>query len=473
MPELVTAGGCILLLLAALIYREGKGKAALYTLAMAVLGLAAYYQLKLGMVGAVDDTFTGMFVSDNLAVFLKLLVLLSTAIVVLMSPRYKQLEARPQGEYLSLLLAAALAMMLLVSAADLVMIYLSMEFLGIASYILVGYLRKDQRSNEAAIKYFLVGAFSAAIMLYGMSLLYGVFGSTNLYAIGDPRVILHPANLGLVKTATVMMLVGFGFKIAMVPFHFWAPETYEGAPTPITAFISVAPKAAGFGVILRVLLVAFNIDVLGLQLLLAIIAAVAMTVGNLSAIPQTNIKRLLAYSSVAQVGYMLIGLVVWDILGLQAILIYLAAYLVMNLGAFMAVIVVSNSVGSDEIKDYAGLSKRSFPLSLLLALFLLSLAGIPPTVGFIGKFYIFGAAIKTGYIWLAVIGVLNSVVSLYYYYRVVHQMFFIEAKQDKPLAVGPIATLVLAVCIVLVIGLCLLPQGLMSAGEWAAYLALP
>ncbi len=472
-PEIIISVGFILLMLGALLFKEGKGRESLSLLASLLLAAAIYSELCLARSGGTGITFSGMFVTDNMAVFLKILILAATLLVVLMSLRYKELQDRAAGEYLALLLAAALAMMLLVSAGDLVMVYLAMEFLGVTSYILVGYLRKDLKGNEAAIKYFLVGAFCSAVMLYGMSIIYGVFGTTSLYAIGAPQLLVDPANAPLIKLAVVMMLVGFGFKIAMVPFHFWAPETYEGAPTPITAFISVAPKVAGFGIILRTFLVAFQLDMLEMNMLIAVISAVAMTLGNLSAVPQSNIKRLLAYSSVAQVGYMLIGFVVWDILGLKAILVYLAAYLLMNIGAFMVAVVVSNNLGSDEIRDYAGLSQRSLGASLLMAFFLLSLAGIPPTVGFIGKFYIFGAAIKTGYLWLAIIGVLNSVVSLYYYYRIVHQMFFCEPKDKQAFAIGPAALVVMSGCMILVLGLGILPQVLMQVSEWGARLVMP
>lgn len=400
----------------------------------------------------------GMLAVDGLAVFFKIIAILSTAIVVLLSFDYFRGTSIHRGEYYALLVFATLAVTTLAASTDLVMIYLSLEFLSLASYILTGYLKRDPKSNEAALKYFLYGSIAAAVMIYGMSMLYGLTGSTNIYTISH-ALTAHPANRPLMFLSTLLVLAGFGFKVSMVPFHQWAPDTYEGAPTPVTAFLSVGSKAAGFAVLIRVL--GSSITTAGVfdwSMLIIVLAGLTMTVGNLMAIPQTNAKRMLAYSSIAQAGYLLLGVAAIGVAStpqartaaVQGILLYIFAYLFMNLGAFGVVTLLGVRLGSDEMSDYAGLAKRAPWAAAAMLFFMLSLAGIPPTAGFLGKFYLFFAAIKTAQqagssalLWLSVIAVANTVVSVYYYFNIVRIMYFGEPKNDKPVIAGSAMKLVL------------------------------
>jgi proton-translocating NADH-quinone oxidoreductase chain N len=371
-----------------------------------------------------------MMALDGLALFFKLFTILVLAFVGLSAGEYVTKHTPFRGEFYALMLLAGLAIMLAAGATNLVMIYLSIEFLSITSYILTGYLRDDPRSTEGAIKYFIYGAGASAVMLYGFSLLYGATGTTDLASIASALSAGTETVRWLVLPATIMSLAGLGFKIALVPFHQWSPDAYEGAPTPVTAFLSVGPKAAGFAVLMRILLTAlpeFQFNWVGM---LAAVAAVTMSLGNLVALWQTNVKRLFAYSSIAQAGYMLVGLAAlapqsqsWTT-GLNGLLLYLFAYLFTNLGAFAVVIAVENRTGSANIADFAGLIKRAPFLAVAMLIFLLSLIGIPPTGGFLGKLFVFGAAIQSQMVWLAVVGIVNSVISVYYYYAIMRQMFF-------------------------------------------------
>ena len=380
-----------------------------------------------------------MLALDGLALFFKLFTVLVLAFVALSAGEYVQAHTRFRGEFYALMLLAGLPIMLASAATNLVMIYLSIEFLSITSYVLTGFLRDDPRSVEASIKYFIYGAGASAVMLYGFSLLYGATGTTDLAGIATALATGSATVRWLILPATIMALAGLGFKIALVPFHQWSPDAYEGAPTPVTAFLSVGPKAAGFAVLARLLvtsLPAFQADWAGL---LAGLAIITMSLGNLVALWQTNLKRLLAYSSIAQAGYMLIGLAAlapqaesWTT-GFNALLVYLFAYLFTNLGAFAVVIAVENRTGSANLPDFAGLIRRSPFLAVCMFIFLLSLIGIPPTAGFLGKLFVFGAAIQRQMIVLAVVGIVNSVISVYYYYAIIRQMFFGEAGEDEPI----------------------------------------
>lgn len=402
-----------------------------------------------------------MLALDGLALFFKLFTVLVLAIVALSAGEYIQTHTPFRGEFYALMLLAGLSIMLASAATNLIMAYLSIEFLSITSYVLTGYLRNDARSTEGAIKYFVYGAAASAVMLYGFSLLYGATGSTDLAAIGTTLSSGSATVHWLVVPATIMALAGLGFKIALVPFHQWSPDAYEGAPTPVTAFLSVGPKAAGFAVLIRFLLTAFPDFQVDWTAVLAGVAIVTMSLGNLVALWQTNMKRLLAYSSIAQAGYMLIGLAAlapeaqsWTT-GLNGLLFYLFAYLFTSLGAFAVVIVVENRTGSANISDFAGLIRRSPFLAVAMFVFLLSLIGIPPTAGFMGKFFVFGAAIQRQMIVLAVVGIVNSVISVYYYYAIMRQMFFGEAPDAEPLRVAPPLGLVVAVNAVMVLAIAL------------------
>ena len=408
---------------------------------------------------------------DPFALVVKMVALVAMGIVILVSDAYIRARSRYQGEFYALLLFSTLAICLLGGATNLIMIFLAFDFLSITSYILTGYLRDDQRSTEAAIKYFLYGAALSAVMLYGTSWLYGVTGSTDLSGIATALMEAENTLRPVVLPALILMTAGFAFKIGAVPFHQWAPDAYEGAPTPVTAFLSVGPKIAGFALIVRVMLTALPIDLANLAMdwraLLMAIAALTMTVGNLVALWQQNIKRLLAYSSIAQAGYILIGVVAASPRGVTAVLFYLAAYALANLGAFAAVITFSNQTGSDEIEDYAGLHKRAPGLALILIICLLSLAGTPPTAGFTGKLWIFSAAIEEGLLWLAVGGVINSVISLACYWKIIRAMYIVPPKETSTLPVANTLAIALGLTIIGVFVLGLWPTpllGLLQSG---------
>ena len=358
-----------------------------------------------------------MLAVDHMALFFKMLAVVTMIFVGLISGEYMQKHTPFRGEFYGLTLLATLSIMLLVGATNLIMIYLALEFLSISSYILTGYLRRDARSIEAAMKYFLYGALASGVMLYGFSLIYGATGSVDLATIAAS---LSSAHTGLVVVSVILILAGFGFKIALVPFHQWSPDAYEGAPTPITAFLSVGPKAAGLAVLIRVMVVALPEFSLNWVPILSFVAMITMTVGNLIALWQTNMKRMLAYSSIAQAGYMLVGLAAWTATprtntfflgGVDAVMIFLFAYLFTNLGVFTIAIIMENQHGTSNISDYAGLVRRSPFYSVALLVFFLSLIGIPPTSGFIGKLFVFGAAVDQGLLLVAFFGVINSAIS--------------------------------------------------------------
>lgn len=424
---------------------------------------------------------------DPFAAFFGLIAVIGTFVTVILSLEYfGDHNTKHRGEYFALLLFATAAILLVAASTDLLMIYLSIEFLSLCSYVLAAYWKKDEKSSEAGIKYFLFGAVSSAIMLYGMSMLYGLVGSTNLDKIATTitsgQIISTPAALASV----IMVLAGLGFKLALVPFHLWAPDTYEGAPTPITAWLSVASKAAGIAVVTRFLLVAIPISSgIDWYSVMIILAAASMTLGNLVAISQKNIKRMLAYSSIAQVGYMMVGLLAaaaaiklnsqdaavgvgymavsetnvgTSNYGLAGLLIYAASYLFMNLGAFAVVIALERRLGGSEIENFTGLMKRAPFLAVSLVVFMMSLAGIPPTAGFVGKFYVFAGAIQTArtdMLVLALIAIANSVVSVYYYFNVVRLMFMQDNEAKEPVTSSvPLCATVL-VMLILTIGICL------------------
>ncbi|MEM7031184.1 MAG: NADH-quinone oxidoreductase subunit N [Chloroflexota bacterium] len=400
---------------------------------------------------------------DRLALFFKILSLLTVIIVGLSSVEYIRKNTPFRGEFYALTLLAGLSLMFLSSATNLVMIYLSLEFLSITSYILTGYLRRDARSTEAALKYLLYGAVASGTMLYGFSLLYGLTGSVDLTAIAIG--LGANANLGVIVLSVIMILAGFGFKIALVPFHQWSPDAYEGAPTPVTAFLSVGPKAAGMAVLIRVMVVALPEYSVNWTAILTVVAILTMTVGNLVALWQTNMKRLLAYSSIAQAGYILIGLAAWSsegasgaLEGISGILLYLFAYLFTNLGIFAVAIILENKMGTSNISDYDGLLRRSPFLSVALLVFFLSLIGIPPTGGFMGKLFVFGAAIDQGLYLLAGIGVLNSVVSVYYYFGVAKRVFFVDGEDESPIQPGWVMNAVVAATLIVTLLMALYGQ---------------
>jgi NADH-quinone oxidoreductase subunit N len=341
--------------------------------------------------------------------------------------------------------------------------------MAVAFYILAGYLKPSERSNEAAVKYFLLGAFSLGILLYGMSILYGLTGSTNLHAIATALADGSVVNRPLLLLAVVLIVAGVGFKIAAVPFHMWAPDVYEGSPTPITAFLSVGSKAASFAMLLRIFVEGLPSMSDDWRMLFYVLAVLTMTVGNLAAITQSNIKRMLAYSSIAHAGYLLIGVVAGTPRGVSAMLIYLFVYALMQLGAFAVVVLLrrSDSIG-DELKDFNGLYFRNPLAAVAMLLFMLSLGGIPPTAGFMGKFWLFSAAIEAGYVWLAVIGVLNSAVSLYYYIRVVVFMWLKNEPVGSEPHMSPALAITVAVTLAGTLALGVYPRPLFDLAQTSA-----
>ena len=381
--------------------------------------------------------FLGMIHLDAFSTFFKVLLLLATAATILFSLRSEELDARLRGEYYALLLAITLGMFLMASSTNLLMIFISLETVSLTSYILAGFLTHSPRSSEAAFKYITYGAVASGTMLFGLSLLFGMAGTGDLTQIsGRLTELLAAGEIAplAVLIAITFVLAGVGYKIASVPFHMWSPDVYEGAPIPITAFLSVASKSAGFALFIRFFYAGFGstelMQAVDWPFMLAIVSALTMTVGNLAALPQQNVKRLLAYSSIAHGGYLLMGGVLLTSEGVGAILFYLVVYLFMNLGAFYVVVLIANEIGSEMVEGYRGLSSRAPLVAWAMVIFLVSLAGIPPFAGFFGKWILFTAVLEQGYYWLALVGLLNSVVSLYYYARIVKAMFFEDAGEE-------------------------------------------
>jgi len=396
--------------------------------------------------------FGGMLRQDWFGFAFKLLFIFGAAITSLFAIDVKEVGQR--GEFYALMLVSTLGMNLMASSADLIMLYLSIETTSIPMYILAGFMTGDQKSTEAGFKYLLFGAAASTIMLYGFSLLYGFGGTTNLSTLAISFYDSEFPKLAIVGSL-MLVLIGFGFKISAVPLHFWAPDVYEGAPTPVAGFLSTASKAAGFAVLLRVLITVYTPVALNdWSTIIATLAVITMTVGNLLALAQKNIKRMLAFSSIAHAGYILIAVVVGTQFGVASIVFYLVAYLITNLAAFGVVVIFWQVVGSDEISSYAGLSRRAPGLALAMMVAFLSLAGMPPLAGFVAKVFVFAAAVEADYIWLAVVGVLNSIIGLYYYLTVLKVVYLYRSDDEaKPLPVtrpNRLALTVLSIGIILV-----------------------
>jgi NADH-quinone oxidoreductase subunit N len=409
----------------------------------ALLGIVV--TIVLVLTSAKGELFGGMFLADSFSAFFNLIFLLAGFLTIASSVEVAQKFNSNQGEYFGLILLSMVGMMFLACAGELLTLYVSLELATIPLYVLASY-RKDQlKSSEAGLKYLILGGISSALLLYGISLIYGLTGTTFLGEVKNTLIIgfLSQGGIGpALVLGFIFMIAGFGFKLALVPFHMWVPDVYEGAPTPITAFLSVASKAAGIAAFLRVFYKSFLLFQIDWVLLMAVLAALAMVLGNIIALLQGNIKRMLAYSSIAQIGYILLGVV-----AATARAFYTFVYLFANMGAFIAAIAFSNSSGSDEIKDYAGLSRRSPALAAMMAVFMLSLVGIPPLAGFVGKYYLFSAAIEQGFIWLVVVAVLTSVISLYYYLGVVRQMYFQATTEEGAIATGGMLKVALVICV--------------------------
>ncbi|MFC1966063.1 NADH-quinone oxidoreductase subunit N [Chloroflexota bacterium] len=474
-PELILAAFAIVIILLDL-FVQRKGVLAVVSLAGLVIS-AGFTIAMWG--GSPQAIFNNMLAVDNFALFFKLLFLIIATLVILATTDYASKLARFQGEYYALVLISALGMMLMAATTELISIYIALELTSISLYALVGFL-KDSKSTEASLKYLLLGALASAVLLYGMALVFGVTGKTQLGEIAQVVQAMSLQNTfdnPALILGIVLLVAGFGFKIAAVPFHMWVPDVYEGAPTPITAYLSVGSKAAGFAVILRVFYSAFGLPEwlsLNWGLVFAVLAAIGMTLGNVVALPQTNIKRMLGYSSIAQAGYLMVGLAAMgaspsaDVLGRSGILFFLAGYTVANLGAFTAIIAISSKLDSDLIHDYSGMIKRAPLLALALTLCLISLIGMPPAAGFMAKFYIFSGAVQHGLLWLVIIAVLNSVISAYYYLRVVKVMWFGEPASEEKVPSSGALRLALSLSCLGVLLLGIVPNYIMKLAEMAA-----
>ncbi len=408
-------------------------------------------------------TFGNMFVVDPYSTFFKTICLFGLIITVLISDQYLKVENIRQGEYYSLMVFSVVGMMIMVSAADLIVVYLGLELMALSVYCLVGLLKNDVRANEASLKYFLMGGFSSAILLFGISLLYGMTGTTELSGIAaftkQSNIMANPAMVA----GFALVLCGFCFKVAAAPFHFWTPDIYQGAPTSITAFMSVAPKAAGFAVFGRFLMTGFPGSQEQWGMIIALIALLSMAVGNIIAISQTNVKRMLAYSSIAHAGYALLGLLTGTSEGYSATMCYLIIYGFMNMGAF-GIVILLNSKGNrrESLEDYKGLAKTNPAAALLMLIFMFSLTGIPPTAGFIGKFYLLKAALTAGYTGTVIIAVLFSAISAFFYLRLVRYMYMEEPIEQFTACYSPGLKTALAVTAIGVLGIGILPGSILS-----------
>ncbi|NTU54484.1 MAG: NADH-quinone oxidoreductase subunit N [Chlorobiaceae bacterium] len=429
------------------------------------------------------EIFFGMYSLDRFGIFFKYFFVASGILAVLVTMIDQQLKKMESGmgEYYPLVVAMVIGMMMMASSADMLMLFLAMELVSLSAYVLTGYLKREPRSSEAALKYLVYGAVSSGMLLYGFSLIYGMTGQTSLVRIGmvlssrgyDPLVMM---------IASLLVMAGLGYKMGAVPFHFWSPDVYEGAPTPVTAYLSVASKAAGFAMLMRFFFVAIphgmtgyaswlHIDWLKIMML---ISAASMIYGNVVAIWQKNVKRLLAYSSIAHAGYLLLGIITMDTLGTQATLLYLAAYLLMNYGAFYVIVLISNQTGSENLDDYKGLGKRMPLAGAAMTVFLISLVGLPPTFGFIGKWMIFTALLGKGslFMWLALVGILTSVISLYYYMLIPLNMYLRESEkfEDKVIETGLGAKIVTATLMILTLWFGIFPQAIVNYAKYSSVL---
>jgi NADH-quinone oxidoreductase subunit N len=454
-PEIILAATIIVVLVADLFLRPERKW---WSMVLSFIGVAAALGVTLTLIGETRSSFGGTYVVDAFAVLFKVFFLVAALAVLLLSLRYFREGRYYQGEYYFLLLSAFLGMLTISSSRDLLMLFISLELVTAPAWLMAGFRKRDPRSNEASLKFFLIGILSTAVMLYGMSLIYGVTGSLRLSDIAQE--LGRGGVDGIAVAAVLFVVAGFAFKVSSVPFHFWAPDTYEGSPVPVAAFLSVASKAAGFAGLLQIMFLGFRPLAEFWAPVFAVLAVLTMTLGNLIALQQRQVVRLLAYSSVAQAGYMLLPFALVgggaDRAAFSSAVLYILIYGVMNLGAFGVVIALSRQAPGTLISDFAGLGRRAPGLALAMGAFMISLAGIPPTAGFWGKFFIFAAAVEANQAWLAVVMIVNSVISLYYYIAIARQMYLVDLPDISPVrapfgvaaVVGAAAVTVLAVGIV-------------------------
>lgn len=456
LPELILAVMALALLVGVSFFRKNY----LCLVALAGIAAAAFVMPKT-FYGPVN-LFSGLLIHDGISEFFRWAILLVSALFILISVGYRDIDKDSEGEYYFFILVITAAMMLAVSSNNLMMIYLTLESISIISYVLVGYLKHDRLSAEAGIKYFLFGALSTGITLYGISLMYGIFGTLDLAGIGQ-HMHLAAGNFPILLIACIFVFTGIAFKCSLVPFHMWTPDVYQGAPTPVAGFLSVGTKAVGFAFLLRIFFICFEgIAVMWVPVALCI-GVVTMTLGNCMAIGQTNMKRLLAYSTIAQAGYIMVALSVPGGEGIQAALLYIFIYVLMNLAAFGAVMSAAHCFKCESIDDFAGLFQRDRLTAICLTVALLSLAGLPPLAGFIAKFFVLGSLIKTGFLGIAVIMVINSVIAMFYYLKIVRVMFMQEPqKTSAACAAPPALALAVSLTVAANVFLGLWPQSLIA-----------
>lgn len=446
LPQLILAMTALTVLLVD-VFAEGKGKTSLGALSLVGVGTALIALIMSR--GSHESAYAGMLMADGFGFFITLIICVVTFLTILASMNYERIcPDIKAGEFYCLMLFAAFGMSFMGNAGNLIMIFVALETMSISIYVLAGFKTNDSRSIESALKYFLLGAFASGFLLFGFALVYGASGTLDIVKLGSyftahPDVLHHPMVLG----GMALMTVGFGFKIAMFPFHMWAPDVYEGAPTVVAGFMATGVKAAAFAALIRVFFVSFAPLQADWTTIMWVAALLTMTIGNLVAISQTNIKRMLAYSSIAHAGYLLIGFVVGTDLARSGMLFYLLAYAFANIGAFAVI----SAIGKDgeeftELSDFSGVGFKYPFLGLMMTIFIFSMAGIPPAAGFMGKFFIFSEAIKSGYIWLAIFGVINSVISLYYYLGVIVRMYFKEPEREISI-IAPAGTMIAALSI--------------------------
>jgi len=463
LPEIALTVGALAVLVVDLVFKERDD----LTLPVTLVTLVATAGLLATFIGVDTTASRGLLAIDGFATFFKFIFLVTAFVTALMSPSYLKVEGVRSGEYYFLILCATLGMMFMASGVELITLFIGLETMAVSFYILAGFLKPNQRSNEASVKYYLLGAFSTGVLLYGMSLLYAVSGSTNLAEISSS--LGGSPSSGLVSLALILVAAGMAFKIAAVPFHMWAPDVYEGAPTPVTAYLSVGSKAAAFAMLLRVFVEGLPALINDWQVMFSWLAVLTMTLGNIAAITQSNTKRMLAYSSIAHSGYVLLGIVAGTSRGWTAAMVYLSVYVFMQLGAFAIVTMLRrHDVVGDELKDLSGLYFRSPLAAIAMLVFMLSLGGIPPTAGFMGKFWIFSAVMDQGFVTLAIVGVVNSAISLFYYIRVVVFMWIKEEVSGSEISLGPAMATAIVITLVASILFGIYPQPLFEHAQAAA-----
>ena len=473
-PEIfLAAAGMVVLAVGSIGGGLGHRATALVSLASLAVAGALVVAVQ-GPAAGGEAILAGMFMIDGYALFWKAIFLIATALTVVLSMRFIEEGGYPAGEFYSLLLFATTGMLFMASGFNLLSIWISLELMALSSYILAGYFKRERRSNEAALKYFILGALSSGILLYGVSLLYGATGSVQLTELAARLPAAMASDGLLVGLGWLLLAIGLFFKVAVVPFHVWTPDVYVGAPTPVTAFLAVASKAAAFAILVRIFYQGLSPLMVDWQIVVAAVAAVTMIWGNLAALTQSNVKRMLAYSSIAHAGYVLMGVLAGTEDGLWAVLFYMLAYSFITLGTFATVILLERrEYAGETYADYAGLARRSPFLAAMMLIFMLALTGIPPTGGFFGKVYLFAAAVQSGWTWVAVVGVLMSAVSLYYYMGIVVYMYLRDPEDATP---APLPSRVLVgtigLCAAITVLLGILPGPVVELAK-ASLLPLP